>query len=97
MYNKLNVLHWHITDADSFPIYIKSHPYLSGYGAFNSTCVYSIADVTDIVNYAKLRGVRVIPEIDTPAHSRSWALSPDMKDIGVCMDCSWRVCAEEVR
>jgi hexosaminidase len=35
MYNKMNVLHWHLTDEDSFPIILKSHPEIAKYGAFS--------------------------------------------------------------
>lgn len=34
MYNKMNVLHWHITDDDSFPLVLNNHPELAKYGAF---------------------------------------------------------------
>lgn len=29
MYNKMNVLHWHITDEDSFPLKLDRHPELA--------------------------------------------------------------------
>ena len=29
MYNKMNVLHWHITDEDSFPLKLDKHPELA--------------------------------------------------------------------
>ncbi|XP_037045351.1 chitooligosaccharidolytic beta-N-acetylglucosaminidase-like [Bradysia coprophila] len=65
---KLNVFHWHITDSHSWPMSIKSHSYLSDYGAYDETKVYTADDIAEIVNYAYNRGVRVIPELDAPAH-----------------------------
>ena len=32
MYSKMNILHWHITDEDSFPLQILSRPDLEEYG-----------------------------------------------------------------
>lgn len=37
MYNKMSVLHWHITDEDSFPMVVASRPELSEYGKFSGT------------------------------------------------------------
>jgi hexosaminidase len=65
---KMNVFHWHITDSHSFPIVIRSHPELSKYGAYARSKIYTPEDVAEIVSYAKVRGVRVIPEFDAPAH-----------------------------
>ena len=35
MYNKLNILHWHIVDEDSFPLILDSHPEIAQYAAFS--------------------------------------------------------------
>lgn len=67
-YDKLNVFHWHITDTHSFPMYSRSVPQLTLYGAYSSRKIYSPQDIKEIVEYAKLRGVRVLPEFDAPAH-----------------------------
>lgn len=65
---KLNTFHWHITDSHSFPMEIKSHPDLLKFGAYTSYKTYSAEEIKDVVKYAKLRGVRVLPEFDAPAH-----------------------------
>lgn len=65
---KLNLFHWHITDSQSFPVVIKSHPYLSKYGSYSPTKIYTAKDIKEVVDYAYVRGVRVIPEFDAPAH-----------------------------
>lgn len=41
MYNKMNVLHWHITDEDSFPLKLDKHPELAQHGAFSPSEVKS--------------------------------------------------------
>lgn len=67
-YNKYNVLHWHLTDAVSFPLYIPKYPDLASKTSYNNQ-IYTENDIKEIVNYAKLRGIRVVPEVDSPAHT----------------------------
>jgi len=65
---KLNTFHWHITDSHSFPLVIKSRPDLYKFGAYSSRHIYTPENVKEIVDYARTRGVRVLPEFDAPAH-----------------------------
>ena len=63
-YNKMNVLHIHLVDSQSFPFVSTTFPALSVRGAFDQRHIYQPADISDLIFYAKQRGVMVIPEFD---------------------------------
>ncbi|XP_064461282.1 beta-hexosaminidase subunit alpha-like [Ornithodoros turicata] len=69
-YNKFNVFHWHLVDDQSWPLEMTTYPNLTK-SAYSPRLVYSKADVQDIIEYARLRGIRVIPEVDTPGHTQA--------------------------
>lgn len=92
--NKLNVFHWHITDSQSFPMESKRLPQMNFYGAFAEDKVYRTSEIESIIKYAKYRGIRVIIELDSPAHAgHGYQWGPDfgLGNLAVCVDSQpWR-------
>jgi len=66
---KLNVMMWHIVDGNSVPLQSELYPELSEKGAYCKECIYTQDDVRKVVEFARMRGVRVQPEVDVPGHS----------------------------
>ncbi|XP_027111090.1 beta-hexosaminidase 1 [Coffea arabica] len=77
-YAKLNVLHWHIIDEESFPLEVPRYPKLWK-GAYSKWERYTVEDAQEIVSYAKMRGINVMAEVDVPGHAESWGKGyPDL-------------------
>ncbi|KAG4419006.1 woronin body major protein [Cadophora malorum] len=85
--SKLNVLHWHLVDSQSWAVQLSSVPSMT-LDAYSAREIYSKNDIKDVINYATARGVRVIPEIDMPGHSASGWKQIDPA-IVACEDSWW--------
>lgn len=90
---KLNTLHFHLADDESWCLEIKDLPELTEYGAHHAlpdwelkessalkptangrignVTFYTTEEYKQILRYARDRRIRVIPEFDTPGHSRA--------------------------
>jgi hexosaminidase len=67
---KLNVFHWHLSDDQGFRVESKRFPKLQQSGSDGN--FYSQTEIRRVVDYARDRGIRVIPEFDIPGHTTSW-------------------------
>lgn len=85
-YAKFNVLHWHMVDTQSFPFQSMTYPDLWK-GAYSQVEKYRVEDVSNIVEYARLRGIKVMIEFDMPGHAGSWCKGyPDVCPSETCLE-----------
>jgi len=67
---KLNVFHWHLSEDQGFRVESKVFPLLQQKGS--DGLFYTQAEIRQIIEYARDRGIRVVPEFDMPAHATAW-------------------------
>ena len=61
---KIRYLHLHLNDDQSFTFPSKAFPKLATRGRH-----YSLVELRDLEAYASLRGVTIVPELETPGHA----------------------------
>ena len=62
---KLNTFHWVLTNDQGWRIESRKYPRLNEVGG----PFYTRDEISRVVEYAELRGIEVIPEIDVPGHT----------------------------
>ncbi len=70
---------------------LNSIPELAEWGAYSSSKVYTTKDVRELIEYARVRGVKIVPEFDAPAHvGNGWQfaekLHPEWGRLAVCVN-----------
>lgn len=85
--SKMNVLHWHLSDTTSWPMLLNTYPEMSK-DAYSSRDIYTPPALRDLVAYARARGVRIVPELDMPAHAAAGWKQVD-PGIVACADTYW--------
>jgi len=83
---KMNVLHWHLTEDQGWRIEIRRYPRLTSVGAWRRERdgsryggYFTQHQVRALVEYARVRGVTIVPEIEIPGHSSAAiAAYPDL-------------------
>jgi len=78
-YNKMNRLHLHVTDSQSWPLEIPALPELASKGAYRSDLTFSPEEIKQIQFYGAVQGVQVYVETDMPGHTASiWYSHPEL-------------------
>jgi hexosaminidase len=69
---KLNVLHFHLSEDQGFRVESRKFPKLHELGSDGE--YYTQVQLREIVEHARQRGIRVVPEFDMPGHVTSWVV-----------------------
>jgi hexosaminidase len=75
---KINTFHWHLTDDQGWRIEIKKYPKLTQVGSIRNETTgdgiphggfFTQEQIKEVVEYAKQKYIRVVPEIEMPGHA----------------------------
>jgi len=67
---KLNVFHWHLSDDQGFRVESRQFPLLQEKASGGR--YYTQEQIHEVIDYARARGIRVVPEFDMPCHTTAW-------------------------
>ena len=67
---KMNVFHWHLSENQGFRAESRKFPKLQEQGSDGN--FYTQEQIREVIDYARDRGIRVVPEFDMPGHSTAW-------------------------
>ena len=73
--HKMNIFHWHLCDDQGWRIEIPAFPRLTEIGAWRVENgsryggFYGRDEISQVVEYARVRGVTIVPEIEMPGHA----------------------------
>ncbi|MCJ1377646.1 N-acetyl-glucosamine-6-phosphate deacetylase [Xylographa soralifera] len=72
-FNKLNRLHLHASDSQSWPLEIPALPELASKGAYHKSQIWTIPELQEVQLYGVYHEIEVYLEIDLPGHTASIA------------------------
>ena len=69
-----NIFHWHIYDAESFPLWWPADGCLTKASMeyHHTSNYYTPEDIQSVISLAQSLGILVYPETDMPGHSDIW-------------------------
>ena len=70
-FNKLNRLHLHATDSQSWPLEIPALPNLAGKGAYHKDQIWTVSQLDKVQKHGRRFGIEVYLEVDLPGHTAS--------------------------
>jgi hypothetical protein len=82
-----NLIHFRLTDDQAFNVQLESYPELAFAAPTSTYTTYTPKELRELVAFAKLYEIVIIPEINVPGHSGAWAGIPNL-----VMDCPEFAC-----